>query len=216
MATRKPTAHPLLSAGEIAAQPASVGSAEPSGDGKPKADKWWKWVLLYPTLAISVFSSIPTYVELVGSTWLKVPFGQYKSAMKENDLWKDNIDCAAAPFDGLKNNSNVSVDAVVCQSGHVLVRVKPPEKKTTYKWVPLDSEALEKKAGFFLSNAYAERQADVIVVAQTNFVVVCQQWLGNGLVRRRILDKSINRCFDEVVNTYTGKVISVNPSSCSC
>ena len=191
-------------------------SEAPPRDDKPKPDTWWKWVLLYPTLVISVVSAVPTYVELVGSTWLNVPFGQYKTAMKENELWKDNIQCAAAPFDGLTNKQNVSVDAVVCLSGHVLVRVKPPEKKTTYRWVPLDSVSAERVGFTLISSAHAKTTPDPAHQAQGNFTIICQQWIGNGLIRRRIHDRAGNRCFDEVVNTYNGQVVSVNPAPCNC
>lgn len=195
---------------------APASTSEGSKQDKPTPQKWWHWVLVYPTLVISILSSIPTYIELVGSTWLKVPFGQYKSAMKENELWKENIHCAAAPFDGLTNKHNVAVDAVVCQSGAVLVRVKPPEKQTTYKWVPLESVTPDRTAGFLLSVAFAAPKDEPIVVAQGAFVVVCQQWIGNGLIRRRIMNRMTNQCFDEVVNTYNGQVVSSSPAPCNC
>jgi hypothetical protein len=187
---------------------------EPKED-KPKPDKWWKWLLLYPTLGISILSSIPTYIELVGSMGLNVPFGQYKAAMKESELWKENIECAAAPFDGLTNKHNVAVDAVVCQSGNVLVRVKPPEKKTAYKWVPLEV-APERVALNFVGSAYAQTLDRPVPLAQANFFVLCQQWMGNGMIRRRISNRNAGRCFDEVVNTYNGQVLSTNPAPCNC
>lgn len=181
-----------------------------------KPDKWWKWLLLYPTLVISILSSIPTYIELIGSRWLNVPYGQYKTAVRENELWKENIQCAAAPFDGLKNSNNIEVDAVICQSGAVLVRVKPPEKNTAYKWVPLDTQTDRKVAFSIFSTAHAQAAPPTMQIAQANYSVICQQWIGNGIVRRRIHDRNTNRCTDEVVNTFNGQVISTNPAPCNC
>jgi len=186
--------------------------------GERGALPWWKLVVVYPTLAVSVLSSVPTYVELLDSSRLGVPFGQSSQAVRENRLWQENADCAAAPFDGQSNQHNVRVDAVVCPSGHVLVRVKPPGASTAYKWVPLDSVVSRTSpAALFdvlISRAHAQPAAPR---ASGNFEVKCQRWLGSGRIQRRILDRASNKCFDEVVDTYTGKVVQSTPaSSCSC
>jgi hypothetical protein len=195
------------------AQPvANLGAA----DEKSKPDAWWKWILIYPTLAISIVSSIPTYIELAGSFSHGTSFGQHKAAVRENELWKENIACAAAPFDGLANKHNIEVDAVVCQSGNVLVRVKPPQQQTAYKWVPLDSVTAKRTALDIVAAAHAQSPPAPIVVAQSNFRVLCQNWVGNGLIRRRIQDTQRNQCFDEVVNTFNGQVVRSNPAPCSC
>jgi hypothetical protein len=207
-----PKPKPLASQCAAAQRQQSADTAT-STDDRPKPDPWWKSKLLYP-LAAAIVASIPTWVEGLGSLWLKVPFGQYRTALKEKELWENNIECAAAPFDGLKNKNNIEVDAVVCQSGHVLVRVKSPESRTTYKWVPLETAAGHRAAIPFMSTAYAQSLGAPVVVAQANFVVICQQWIGNGLIRRRI--RNGDRCFDEVVNTYTGQVVSTNPAPCNC
>ena len=193
-------------------------SADPD---KPKPRAWWQWFLLYPTLAISVLSAVPTYIELVGSKFLGVPFGNYRIAVRENELWKENVNCAAAPFDGLKTKQLIEVDAVVCLSGNVLVRVNPPGSKTAYKWVPLDSVGANRTGGMGLvSAAYAapvplQRQAGEMV-AQGGYQVICQHWVGNGMIRRVILNRGVNACFAEVVNTFNGQVVSSGPSRCSC
>jgi hypothetical protein len=199
---------------KVPAKPASQPPSRETEGEKPKPDKWWKWVLLYPTLAISVISAVPTYIEFVGSNLLDVPFGEYREAKRENELWQENINCAAAPFDGLKNKHNVEVDAVVCQSGNVLVRVKPPDNKTKYRWVPLETPAQQRTAASLISTAHARSLRVVGEIAQGNFVVICQQWLGNGMIRRRIQDINGRRCFDEVVNTFNGQVVSTTAAPC--
>src|SRR5260221_3765894 len=185
-------------------------------EDKVLPQKWWQWFLVYPTLVISILSSIPTYIEFAGSSKLGVPFGTYRLAMKENELWKENIECAAAPFSGLANQNNIEVDAVVCLSGNVLVRVKPPAKKTAYKWVPLETVDAASELNFLIRNAIAADSRGALQVAQGNFTVLCQQWVGNGLLRRRVHDRTANRCFDEVVNTFSGQVVSWNPAPCNC
>jgi hypothetical protein len=201
--------------------PGAAAAAVPKGDDKPKPTRWWQWFLLYPTLVISVFSAIPTYIEFVGSNLLGVPFGQYRIAVTENKLWEQNVACASAPFDGLRTKQAIEVDAVVCNSGNVLVRVNyPGASLTKYKWVPLDSVAASKTKEAmlgFIPAAYAQsRLPGDILLAQANFQVICQGWVGNGLIRRVILNRATNSCFAELVNTFSGAVVSSTPSACSC
>src|SRR3569832_431592 len=87
---------------------------ENKGGEKPQPRTWWQGVLVYPALAVTILSSIPTYFEFIGSKEIGVPFGQYRLAVKENQLWKENADCAATPFDGVKTLTAIEVDAVVC------------------------------------------------------------------------------------------------------
>lgn len=175
-------------------------------DDKSTPNCWWKWILMYPTLGVTILSAIPTYVEFVGSHVTKVPFGHYKTAVRENELWKENFQCADAPFDGVTNKHNIEVDAVVCKSGNVLVRVKPPGQDTAYKWVPLDSITQKTSAVSFIGTAHA----------QTNNQATCQKWIGNGMVRKQVKNKVKNQCVEEVVNTFNGKVISSKVVPCTC
>jgi hypothetical protein len=181
---------------------------------QPNADKWWKLVLLYPTLVIAIISAIPTYVELIGSSKLGVPFGNYRAALKENELWKENIECAAAPFAGLANPNNVEVDAVVCLSGNVLVRIKPPQREVTYKWVPLDVAAKQASEATIVRAALAASDAPKFDLAQNNYRVICQLWIANGLLLRRV-QRPNNTCFDETVNTFTGQVVRTVQVPCN-
>ncbi len=156
-------------------------------EDKVLPQKWWQWFLVYPTLVISILSSIPTYIEFAGSSKLGVPFGTYRLAMKENELWKENIECAAAPFSGLANQNNIEVDAVVCLSGNVLVRVKPPAKKTAYKWVPLETVDAASELNFLIRNAIAadksRREISQSYASNGSGTVYC---VGECMTERRI------------------------------
>ncbi|MEK8032183.1 hypothetical protein AACH06_15250 [Ideonella sp. DXS29W] len=192
-----------------------------------------EWVTEHPKQASAlgglIVAALPAPLQLAGSLLLGVPYSDVLPALRENRLWKENLACASAPFDGLATPQNLQVDAVVCQSGHVLVRVKSPSGVTAYRWVPLESVIDQVSGGFgFIATAQAAAPspppallvASVVSAARVgggNFEVVCQQWLGNGLVRRRLLDRDSGRCVDEVVNTYTGKVVSTAPApDCRC
>ncbi len=59
-----------------------------------KSRKWWQWVLMYPTLGIALFGSVPTLVQFRDSVTFRVPFGSTAEAKRQNELWKANFDCA--------------------------------------------------------------------------------------------------------------------------
>jgi hypothetical protein len=114
----------------------SAADAEPAS---PAPRRWWQWFLVYPAVAVALVSAIPTYIELFNSSKFDVPFGQSSLAKQQNDLWERNLTCSAAPLDPFVNEYNVEVDAIICKSGDVLVRVRTPNKKTFYRWVPVDA-----------------------------------------------------------------------------
>lgn len=189
---------------------------------------WWArvvdWVAEHPKQASALggllVAALPAPIQLAGAMLLGVPYADFLPALRENKLWQENLACASAPFDGLATSRNLQVDAVVCQSGNVLVRVKSPNGDTAYRWVPLDSVVTLAASSFSLISSAHAQPLPLLAVASvggSSFEVICQQWVGNGLVKRRIRDNASGRCFDEVVNTFSGKVVSSTPApDCRC
>ncbi|WP_374569095.1 hypothetical protein [Ideonella sp.] len=194
-------------------------------DDRPR---WWTrlvdWVTTHPKQASALggllVAALPAPIQLAGAMLLGVPYADFLPALRENKLWQENLACASAPFDGLATSRNLQVDAVVCQSGNVLVRVKSPNGDTAYRWVPQDSVVTLASGGFSLINSAYAQPLPLLALASASggsFEVICQQWVGNGLVKRRIRDNASGRCFDEVVNTFSGKVVSSTPApDCRC
>jgi hypothetical protein len=158
-------------------------------------------------------SSFPTFVEFFHSKQYGVPYGQSKEAKQQDDLWKKNLKCTAAPMDGLTTASNVVVDATICRSGDVLVRINTPDNRNFYKWVSVDA-VIEQASSTFINEAFASYSSNQLMLAQSNYSVICQRFLGSGELLRRIRDRDGN-CFDEIINTYTGAVISSKPAPCN-
>ena len=176
-------------------------------------NKWWQWVLVYPALAMSLLAAIPTIVETFNSMKYQVPWGQSSVAKEQDDLWRINLSCTSVPLDPLLTAHNIEVDATICQSGDVLVRIFPPSGKKFYKWVALNKVINEQSSmNWFSKNAYASSGQEPILLA-LNGTIICQKYLSPGRVLRRISVQG-QGCFDEVVNTYTGVVESTTPASC--
>lgn len=180
--------------------------------------KWWQWLLIYPGIAVSVLGSVPTYTEAVKSYSLGVAFGRSFDAKEQNRLWQENFDCAQkATFATITTKHKVEIGSAVCESGDVLLRGKRPEwDKPQLRWMSWTEVASPgqpdtKKSGWLfelLGTAHAAGAE--LLLAQAS--VICQRWVGNGLLLQRI--GTPTGCFDQVINTYNGLVVSSRPAPC--
>ena len=84
--------------------------------------RWWQWVLVYPALAITVMSALPTWVQQVQAVRLGVTRGDVPNAEEQNKLWQKNLKCAKAQeIQRIRTSRNTEIGAQVCPSGHVLL-----------------------------------------------------------------------------------------------
>lgn len=175
----------------------------------------WQWILVYPTLAISLFGSIPTVLQGYHSVSWQLPFDSVPGAKRQNELWETNLECTrTAKTQTVTDKLNTQVSVTMCPSGDVLVRVQQPDSRQILKWIDVKEflgSSSRGIAGLLLSEALAAD--DRIVVAQANSVL-CQRLLANGRLMRRVKDDK-GTCFMEVINTYTGVLESRVPAPCS-
>ena len=202
-------------------------------DDKPDAQtptpkRWWQWMLVYPTFIIALIGAVPTFTELYESQSKDVEFGDSKIAEMRNEMWRKNMTCGMAPLDPLINEFNVAVDATICKSGDVLVRVITPNQKQFFEWVSVDAMFPDRLAGINLfSSAVASEVAHTSVDQPNNSldgeifaqhygpVVLCQNWINNVMLVRRVSYPN-QGCFYETINTFTGQVVNVTPAPCYC
>jgi hypothetical protein len=183
-------------------------------DKNKSPQKWWQWVLVYPALATTLIAAIPTYKEFFNSTELNVPYGDSKKAVLQHDMWKKNATCTLAPYEWFKTESNVHVDATICKSGDVLVRVKNPANKGFYDWVPVDRFIETQASLSLLGSAFASELTNRTILAKGSETVLCQRWIDKARLLRRISTPN-NGCYDEIVNTYSGYVESKRSAPCN-
>src|SRR5262249_1578471 len=134
-------------------------------------------------------------------------------AEEQKELWEKNLQCTTRPMDFFQNPDNVKVDATICDSGDVFVRVFAPGNKNAYFWV--DVEGLLKTASYpgLVTSAQAASLPSILKVqAPKSSFVMCQRFLDNRNLLRVV--NVAGDCFDEVVDTYTGQVTSRNQSTC--
>jgi hypothetical protein len=114
---------------------AEESPAPPDESAAPK--KWWQWLLLYPGLGIALLGAIPTLVELRRSFTLDVPYGKSAEAEQQLKLWQVNFDCMnkLPVIKPIRNDKNVEVASVVCDTGDVLIVGTLPDRSKQMKWV---------------------------------------------------------------------------------
>lgn len=178
--------------------------------------KWWQWMLVYPTLAVSLLGATPTIMEAAKAFDTGVPFGMSADAGEQNRLWKANFECAQKmQFQTIRTKRNVEIGSVICESGDVLLKGKLPDTDDyQYRWVSWNAIAHDKQAGLSLfGSAHAATESGAgFMRVQNSPNVICQRWVGKGTLLRRVATNRI--CVDELVNTYNGRVMKRNPAPC--
>ncbi len=196
---------------------------------KPK--KWWQWVFLYPTVAVTLISAIPTIIKAFDSFKMDVPFSQVEEAKLQQKMWTENFDCLrTAVFYRVVNKVGSAIESAVCESGDVLIRGKRPEwSGFQYRWVswadvaPViqnqNSGALANKveqANAVFNAVYRPGNDNGLTVLKIQYgpQLICQAFVGPNLLRQRFMTPS--GCFDQIINTYSGWVVGTSPAPCSC
>jgi hypothetical protein len=197
----------------IASIPTAAPAAPASDMGGAGARQWWQWLLLYPTLGIALLTAVPEWIKL-GEAWKSnISADQLAQAEKQKELWEKNLKCTTTPMQFFENTNKVKVDATVCESGDVFVRVFAPDNRNAYYWVDVDGLLRTASYPGLVSSAQAASFPNITKVqaSQTSFVM-CQRFVDNRNLLRVVNVEG--QCFDEVVDTYTGQVTSRNPSEC--
>jgi hypothetical protein len=181
------------------------------------AMRWWQWLLLYPGLAVAILGAIPTYFEAVKSYTYDVTFGSSFDAQEQNRLWRENFECVKnVTFSPIINKKNVEIASVVCESGDVLLRGRRPEwEQPQLRWVSWNEVAPRETSALFdfVKSANASEMPYLVLAQGSSTSVLCQRWVGAGRILQRV--KTRNGCFDEVINTYNGSVVSRRSAPCN-
>lgn len=188
--------------------------------------RWWQQILLYPAFAVALVSAGPQWIDRVKG--FQVGVRSASEAETSSMLWAKNPTCGANPAKGFLSPRNVAVDATICDSGDILVRAVTPQNPGSlpiYKWLPLDdvvranggggivpaAQAATLPATGLRSTRTAAEPAYKLAMLQAN--ILCTKVDGRYLTRRI---QTPQGCFDEVIDTFTGAVVSRNPAPCSC
>lgn len=208
-----------------AAAPKVRAPKKSGSDGSP-FKRWWQQILFYPAFAVALVTAGPQWIDKFKGFRLGVPSAE--KAEREALLWSRNATCGANPGKGVLTPRNVALDATICDSGDILVRAVNPQNPMSlpiYKWLPLDDVVRANVGGGIIPAAQAATVPDNVLrpkrseahahykLALLQAEVLCTRVNGRFLTRRI---QTPQGCFDEVIDTFTGAVVSRNPAPCSC
>jgi hypothetical protein len=97
---------------------------EPAMDGP---QRWWQWMLMYPTIIIALAGAIPQYYQWMTAVALGLPFlSDVNDAQQQEKAWERNVNCVRS-IDHIKptSSTNYSIDLVSCPTGDILVTLTP-------------------------------------------------------------------------------------------
>jgi hypothetical protein len=180
----------------------------------PSRESIFKQILVYPALAIALISAAPQYIQVLKAFERDVPVKEVAATEREHALWVKNLDCVGKmllPDTALPDNTRVG--ARVCPSGDVLVKVKRATGAESYRWLPLDDgEPPATVAALSVIGISSAAAADDVAAGADG--QTCHHWQNQaqGILVRRVREN--NQCFDETLNTFTGRVISKTPVPC--
>jgi len=177
--------------------------------------KWWQWLLLYPALLTSVVASIPTFIDIVNATNMGVEWNQKKQATQSDTIWAKNPLCVLHIEPPTVTPFNIAVSATVCESGDILVKISLPTEQNNnyYKWIELQDviDVQITSLDWLLNSVVADD--NIVVASNSEVTALCHRFVQPGMLLRRVSIKGVG-CYDELINTYTGAVISVKLVPC--
>lgn len=182
-------------------------------ESKPtSAKQWWQWLLLYPSFAVALLTAGPQWYDRINGYLLGVVSAS--QAEKQAHLWQKNASCVGLNSNGYLSPRKIAVDATICNSGDILVRAITPEKDEIYRWLALDDIVRKKNSGRLIPAAEATSLLFTGSALQTVLfqTVICTKTDGRYLTRRV---QTSEGCFDEVIDTYTGSLVSRKPAPCA-
>jgi hypothetical protein len=185
-------------------------------DQLPKT--WWQWVILYPAVFLAIITAVPQWVQLALNWNNDIPLEKIEAAKSQSALFKKNLTCTTAPLDAFYlTPKNVKVDATICASGDVFVRMITPENAKSFYWVDVDKVVNTEVGSIFTSQAFAAELPEYTIAQNlpqdtSQGLVICQRFLDDRNLLRVV---NLNgACFDEVVDTFMGVTVSQVPSLC--
>jgi hypothetical protein len=176
----------------------------------------WAGFAKVAAFVVVFFSAVPTYQQWFKSIQLHVPFHKVSEAEDQDRLWRNNKDCYkhATPIQ-VKTNANDALSVTVCPvTGDLLLDVESPaSQKQVTRWIGLhDFEA--NWSAISPATAAAAEPPPPFEIAQLAAMVLCQRWLGPGIILRRVRYAN-GQCVDQQINTYSGLVMRAMPTACA-
>jgi hypothetical protein len=173
-------------------------------------------------IVLALVGAVPQYIAWINAYIMGVPTDRIYTARIQERLWKKNFNCATQLVHNSSNYAVITGEEVVvvtwaCPSGDVLVTVESSSDHASRRsvWVPFEvRQPLTYQFPWWPHSAHAGQEEQSVAKRSEPMVeVLCQRWLPNRLIKRRIQLANGN-CYDEVINPRTGEVMQRQKAPC--
>jgi len=199
----------------------SKSSENVAKDGRKSAPtNWWQWLLLYPAFAVALLTAAPEWFDRIERLYKETFQSGYVEETKLVEFMRQNPECVASPIVWVEATNQTKVDGTICSgTGDVWLRILGANGLAAYKGIDI-SDLLEslgdQSTSLLLTAAWAgerDRLGPRAPAAknQSNWrmaqfaIVVCQEFSGDRIIRHL---RTGNICYDEIIDSRTGVVIS--------
>ena len=199
---------------------------------QPATRRWWQWFLLYPTFAGALLTTVPNIWDRAMAVYHETHTATYSEALKQTELYRRNLACAAQEYDWYNNPANIRahnirVYSTVCPSGDLLIRVRTPQEEDLSRWVAVEDMLRRPEEGAIIPAAHAAPMngslLEQIGIGRENLVglgrtqgfqshVICQRFIDARMILRRV--QTPQGCFDEIVDSVNGAVVRRTQVAC--
>lgn len=98
--------------------------------------RWWHWVLLYPTLVTTCVASIPTITQYIRAIKLNTSPEQVQLVEEQQRLWYRNVACLSKHLVySVDGPEGLVVGVTLCDTGDALLRYHYPKAEPIYRWI---------------------------------------------------------------------------------
>jgi hypothetical protein len=161
---------------------------------------------------IALITAVPEWLKIAEAWREDIPTEQLEEAKRQHELWVRNLACTMRPMDLFLNPSNINVDAEICDSGDVFVRIFTPDERGLFHWVDVERLASSDMTGPFRTAGASSSETARATERGSVAHVMCQRFVDNRILLRVISVDGV--CFDETVDTYTGQVTARVEAQC--
>ena len=178
---------------------------------------WFSWsaqgVALLIAFITAVGGAVPQYTKWIKEIQNGWSWGTANQAEEQNRLAERNLHCTAAPVT-VKTLTNEAIGVTVCPDfGDIKLYIQPAGKDAIVRWISPDSFDPTSAIALAPSSAFAQTPA-APRPAQVPSAVLCQRRLSDTIILSRVRYPN-GQCFDQQINSFTGRVVSQTPAQCS-
>ncbi|MGV6815831.1 MAG: hypothetical protein ACWA44_01015 [Thiotrichales bacterium] len=172
----------------------------------------WKELLIYSGILAAVIGAVPQFMQLYQSREMGVSLAQVPMAQAQARVWERSGTCLLKTEElSLPPNLKVAVGACE-ETGDIRVRIANKKGIEMVRWIEsIDGPPKAAMLDYFITASTADPLHATQLAAQDDGVI-CSQQQGEGRYRQRVRENG--RCFDLLINIFTGQVISRTPSTC--